>query len=552
MKRWIAALLCLVMFLGVLPGAVSAQEETVNVPVNKEAVLAALYEADLTSLREAIVEGFITSEELTQYYLDRIEEFNAPYNCFITMCDDALEKAKEKDALLKEGKAEGLLFGVPVVIKDNLDLAGYHTTNGYKKQDSQIAQSNAPVVDALLNEGAVIIGKTNMSTGAMRAETSISKVAGETKNAYSKYLASGGSSGGSAVATALNFAAASLGTDTNSSLRYPAILNGCVSLRPTFGLLSQEGIKRLNSKRDIAGAITRTVKDQAIMLDVLTGGTNRYTENLNANALQGMRIGVLKELAYRNKSNSDPEITAAFEKAVEQMKACGAEVVEVSIPKVVSLGAATVNNENEKRKPFADTFEKCLKDNNVSAVIFPTYLSTPLRSGKDENGKNWDPYAQNYISNTRVISPSAGVPEIGLPIGFHSLGAGIGMEIAASAGSEQLLLDIAYSFTEHQDLRQTPADAPNKYGDQYAGTLSNVMADHRAAVEEAIRIEEERKLAQEQLRLEREAALKAKEEEQRAEQMLIVMWICIATAVLVAVTLSIVFWATRKEKEPVA
>ena len=228
MKRWFAALLCLLILVGVLPGAASAQEETVKVPINKEAVLAGLYEADLTSLREAIVEGFITSEELTQYYIARIAQYNAPYNCFITMCEDAMDKAREKDALLKEGKAEGALFGVPVVIKDNLDLEGYHTTNGYKKKDSQIAKSNAKVVDALLKEGAVIIAKTNMSTGAMRAEYSRSQVAGDTKNAYSKYLSPGGSSGGSAVATSLNFAAASLGTDTNSSLRYPAVLNGCV------------------------------------------------------------------------------------------------------------------------------------------------------------------------------------------------------------------------------------------------------------------------------------------------------------------------------------
>lgn len=558
MKRWIAALLCLMIFVGVLPGSVSAQEATVNVPMDKDAVLAGLYEADLSSLREAIMEGFITCEELTQYYLDRIEKYNAPYNCFITMCDDALEKAREKDALLKEGKAEGLLFGVPVVIKDNMDLAGYHTTNGYKKKDSQIASSNAAVVDALLKEGAVIIAKTNMSTGAMRAEYSKSQVAGETKNAYSTYLSAGGSSGGSAVATSLNFAAASLGTDTNSSLRYPAVLNGCVSLRPTFGLLSQDGIKKLNANRDIAGAITRTVKDQALMLDILTEGAHNYKENLNANALQGMRIGILKELSGatgkngRTESKVDDEVTAAFQKAVEQLKACGAEVVEVSMPKIISTGAATVNNENTKREPFKKDFEKLLQDNNISAVIFPTYLSTPLRSGKDENGKTWNALSQTLIINTRTLSPAAGVPEIALPIGYHSLGAGIGMEIAAADGSEQLLLNIAYSFTEHADLRVAPTDAPNEYADKHAGTLAQVMDDYHTAVEEAIRKEEEKKQAAEQLRLEQEAAQKAKLEAQRKEQIQIVQWICIATAVLVVVTLSIVIWATRKEKEPVA
>ena len=552
MKRIFAVLMCLAILVGVLPGAVSAQDETVKVPVNKDAVLAGLYEADIGSLREAIMEGFITSEELTQYYIARIAQYNAPYNCFITMCEDAMDKAREKDALLKEGKAEGLLFGVPVVIKDNLDLAGYHTTNGYKKKDSQIAQSNAKVVDALLKEGAVIIAKTNMSTGAMRAEYSRSQVAGDTKNAYSKYLSPGGSSGGSAVATSLNFAVASLGTDTNSSLRYPAVLNGCVTLRPTFGLLSNEGIKKLNSKRDTAGAITRTVRDQALMLDVLTEGAYKYTENLDANALNGMRIGILKELTYREQSKADAEIAAAFRNAVEQLKACGAEVVEVSMPKIISTANGTIGNEKSKQEPYRKSFEKMLQDNNVSAVIFPTYLSTPLRLGKDENGKNWDVFSQTYISNTKIVSPSAGVPELALPIGYHSLGAGIGMEIAGASGSEQVLLNIAYAFTEHKDLRVAPTDAPNQYAEKSAGTLRQVIDDHYAAVEEAIRLQEERKQEAERLHLEQIAAQKAKLEAQRREQIMIIVWICVATAVLVAVSLAIVIWATRKEKEPVA
>ena len=558
MKRLIAAVLCLFLCVSLLPGAVSAQNAEVNIPIDKEAVLAGLYEADLFTLRQAIAEGYITSEELTSYYLSRIEEYNDPYNCFITICDDALEVAKQRDAQLAEGNAEGLLFGVPIVIKDNMDLTGYHTTNGYKKKDSQIADSNAYVVDALLKEGAVIIAKTNMSTGAMRAEYSKSQAAGETKNAYSTYLSSGGSSGGSAVATSLNFAAASLGTDTNSSLRYPAVLNGCVALRPTFGLISKDGIKRLNSKRDVPGAITRTVMDQAIMLDVLTEGKYQYAENLNIDALKGMRIGVLKELAYRNTSLTDKEVAAAFQAAIEQLKACGAEVVEISMPNILSQSSATFGAEASKQTPFAEAFEKVLKEYDVAAAIFPTYLSTPLRSGKDENGKTWSVFSQTYISNTRVLSPSSGIPEMALPIGNHTLGAGIGMEIAAPRNSEQLLLNIAYAFTEYKDLRTLPEGAPNQY--ESKGTLYQVMQEHKTAVAEAeqelIRQEEEC-LEQERLekeRLEQEQAERkaAVQREQNRQKMQIILWIGIATFALVAVSVTIVIWATRKEKEPVA
>lgn len=558
MKRWIAALLCLLLCLSILPGAAGAQTPEVDIPIDKDAVLAGLYEADLSTLRQAIAEGFITCEELTAYYLDRIEAYNEPYNCFITICDDALEVARQRDQQLAEGKGEGLLFGVPIVIKDNMDLTGYHTTNGYKKKDSQIADSNADVVDALLKEGAVIIAKTNMSTGAMRAEYSKSQAVGETKNAYSTYLSSGGSSGGSAVATSLNFAAASLGTDTNSSLRYPAVLNGCVALRPTFGLISKDGIKRLNSKRDVPGAITRTVKDQAIMLDVLTEGKYQYTENLNADALKGMRIGVLKELAYRSSSNTDQEVAAAFQAAIAQLKACGAEVVEISMPNILSLSSATFGAEESRQTPFAEAFEKVLKENDVAAAIFPTYLSTPLRSGKDENGKVWSVFSQTYISNTRVLSPSSGIPEMALPIGNHSLGAGIGMEIAAPRNSEQLLLNIAYAFTEYKDLRTLPEGAPNQYDREK--TLAQVMADHYEAVEaaqqELIRQEQERqeqeRLEQERLEKEQKAREEALQKEHDRQQLQIIFWIGIATLALVAVSVTIVIWATRKEKEPVA
>lgn len=558
MKRWIAALLCLLLCLGVLLGTVSAQTQEVNIPIDKDAVLAGLYEADLSTLRQAIAEGYVTSEELTAYYLERIETYNEPYNCFITMCDDALDVARQRDKALAEGKGDGLLFGVPVVIKDNIDLTGYHTTNGYTKKDSQIADSNAYVTELLLKEGAVIIGKTNMSTGAMRAEYSKSQAAGETKNAYSTYLSSGGSSGGSAVATSLNFAAASLGTDTNSSLRFPAVLNGCVALRPTFGLISKDGIKRLNSKRDVPGAITRTVVDQAIMLDVLTEGQYQYTENLNIDALKGMRIGILKELTYRSSANTDEEIMAAFQAAVEQLKACGAEVVEISMPNIMSLSSATFGAEASTQTPFAEAFEKMLKKYDVSAAIFPTYLSTPLRSGKDENGKVWSVFSQTYISNTKILSPSSGIPEMALPIGNHSLGAGIGMEIAAPRGSEQLLLDIVYSFTEYKDLRAVPEGAPNQY--ESKGTLYQVMEDHKAAIAEAeqelIRQEEERlekeRLEQERLQREQEEREKALEQSNTQRQIQIIICIGIATAVLVAVSLVIVIWATKKEKEPVA
>ena len=489
MKRILAAVLCLVILSGI--PVVQAQEAAVS--VEQDTLLSALYEADISAIQKALSLGLITSVELTQYYLDRIEAYNKPYNCFITICDNALEIARQRDADREKGLAKGALFGIPIVVKDNMDYVGYHTTNGYNKKASQIAKTNADVVQAFVDAGAIIIAKTNMSTAAQDALCSKSQVAGETKNAYNTTMASGGSSGGSAVATSLNFAAAALGTDTNSSLRIPAALSGCISLRPTFGLLSSKGIKRLNSTRDTAGAITRTVYDQALMLDVLTGGEYNYTENLNAQVLSGMRIGILEELSYattkeakRKERNIDKEVTDAFSNAVKELESLGATVIKVSFPKLFSLSNATFDSGNAKHKEaLYNAYLKVLEENDVSVLIYPSYLTAPIRSGKDENGKQWNPRSQVNINNCRTLSPSAGLPEISVPIGLHSRGAGIGMEIAAPKNCEQLLLDIAYSFTQSYDHRQTPEGAPDTYKASNAGTLQAIIDDYLYRVEES-------------------------------------------------------------------
>lgn len=480
-KKRISWLLCIAVLVSAFWMPATAAQEKAD--LKREMVFAALYEADLTELKAALDSGLVSSVELTQFYLERIEAYNGDYNCFITVCDDAVEVAAQRDAQRAEGKAEGPLFGIPVVIKDNMDLEGVHTTNGFRKKDNQIATENADVVNYLLQEGAVILAKANMSTEAQDARRSSSQAVGETKNAYSKYMAAGGSSGGSAVSTSLNFAAAALGTDTNSSLRIPAALAGCVSLRPTFGKISVKGIKKLNGTRDVPGAITRTVYDQAVMLDVLTQGEMDYTDNLNPNRLQGMRIGVLKQLSYattstgtRSEKNIDDEVEAAFDNALRELEAAGAEIVDVSMSNLFTLSDRTfASNAQAPKDELNRAFEEFLTEQDIEAVVYPTYLSTPIRTGYDANGTYWDAYSQVYLNNCRTLSPCAGIPEISVPIGMHSLGAGIGMEIASRKNSEQLLLDIAYSYTSRYDHRQIPAGAPNTYEAAYVGDVNALI-----------------------------------------------------------------------------
>jgi len=479
MRRRLCRILILTLCLLMLqaPSGHALTPETGLTTAEKASLRSALYEADIASLRRCLDAGVLTCRELTEYYLERIQAYNAPYNCFITLSGDALEQADERDAQLRTGTAEGRLFGIPVVVKDNIHVAGLPTTNGYAGKDAP-AEINAAIVEYLLAEGAVILGKTNMSTGAQDARISRSAAAGETKNAYDPAMASGGSSGGSAVAVSLNFAAAGLGTDTNSSLRLPAALNGCVSLRSTTKTLSTEGILKLNGSRDVPGVITRTVADQALMLDVLSGGTTAYADNLNPNALQGARIGVLEELSCpqpkgeRREKYCCPEVAAVFANAVEELKECGAEVRSVSLPNLFELAEATLCDGGWNNIPrYTAAFERFLENEGLDAVVFPTCLSAPQRSGADETGKVWRVESQPFINNCRLLAPSAAVPEITVPIGTHSLGAGIGMEIAAAQGQEQLLLDLACSYTTRFDHRTVPAGAPDRYAFAHGGDL---------------------------------------------------------------------------------
>ena len=480
--KFLSMILALAALLATLacPVWATTPENTSVRDTYKDAALAAVYEGDISSMRRALDLGLLTCEDLTRFYLDRIDAYNDTYNCFITICDDAMDIAREKDAQIAAGTAAGSLFGIPVVVKDNMDYKGWHTTSGHKKTDSQIADSNADVVQYLLDEGAIIIGKTNMSTDAQDARASISSAVGQTKNAYSTNITSGGSSGGSASAVSLNFAAAALGTDTNSSLRYPAALNGCVSLRPTWDILSTKGIDTLNKTRDVPGVLTRTVYDQALVLDVMSGGATNYTENLNADSLQGMRIGVLKQLyqpsASRPEEQIDGEIVAAFENALKELEACGAELVYMRIDGLISKSNATLNtNDSSPKKKLHNAFLAGLEEYHVSAVVFPTYITAPLKTGTDESGVSWDIYSQDYITNCKILGPSCGVPEISVPIGTHSTGAGIGMEICAPKNEEQQLLNMAYSYTLRYDHREIPAGTPNLLAEDAAGSLDEVI-----------------------------------------------------------------------------
>lgn len=489
-------------------------------------IASALFESDIASAREALDGGLITCVELIEYFLERIEATNETFNCFITLCDNALEQAAERDEILCQNEENSMLLGIPIVVKDNISYEGYPTTNGLWSFGS-VSWENATVVQTLLDAGAVVLGKTNMATEAQDAQFTASDAIGETPNAYDPGLSAGGSSGGSAVAVSLNYCYAGLGTDTNASLRYPAVLNGCISLRPTEGFLDREGIELLNYRRDVPGVITRSVTDQAIVLGEMAGID--YYSSLDPHALEGKRIGILTELTYsdtfydhRKAQKVDKEIEDAFHEAVSRLKALGATVFPVSIPDLYSLSASCAYESSAAISRYLEKYEMLFAERDLDAVIFPTYVHTPDQS---LSVTGWiEGSSDHFYSNCSLVSSALGVPEIAIPIAYHSMGSGIGMEIAALKGQEELLLNLAYAYTEGYPSRRIPETAPNLY--PAGATLEQLLypEETTAPTEELLPVEESTAPAEVVPTESVEQPIESEEEQERSPFFTVILW----------------------------
>lgn len=223
--------------------------------------------------------------------------------------------ASDRDNARRRGERLGALHGVPIAVKDNIDLAGMPTTSGCRVLAAALPWRTAPALDALLAAGAIVIGKTNLSEFSFEIR-SRSSLGGDTRNPFSPAVTSGGSSGGTAVAVAAGFALAGLGTDTGGSIRVPAAYNGLVGLRPTWGMIPTAGVAPLAPSTDTVGTITRSVNDAETMFGLLAAPTA-----LSPVPCAGMRVGVLRQLL-----GSSAEIDAGIDRAMAALHAAGIEV----------------------------------------------------------------------------------------------------------------------------------------------------------------------------------------------------------------------------------
>ncbi|MBK7116122.1 MAG: amidase [Proteobacteria bacterium] len=232
--------------------------------------------ADLTVLTVAeasrrIAARELTSVELTRAYLERIERLNPRVNAYITVTgEQALAQARVLDAEMASGRSRGVLHGVPVALKDNIDTAGVRTTAASAVYADRVPTEDAPVVRRLRDAGAVFLGKLNMHEFAYGGTCVVSHY-GPVRNPWDLGYTPGGSSGGSAAAVAARMCAAALGTDTAASIRFPAACCGVVGFKATHGLASIRGIVPLSEMHDHVGPLTRSVEDAALVMTAIAG-----------------------------------------------------------------------------------------------------------------------------------------------------------------------------------------------------------------------------------------------------------------------------------------
>ena len=297
-----------------------------------------IHSKTIAELATGLRSGEFSSEELTKSYLDRINASNTKLNAFITVTDEqAMQQAQAADQRIATGDT-GILTGIPIAHKDIFCTDGVRTSCASKMLDPFIAPYDARVIENFKNDGAVMVGKSNMDEFAMGSSNETSFY-GVVKNPWDLNAVPGGSSGGSAAAVAARIAPGATGTDTGGSIRQPAALCGITGLKPTYGRVSRYGMIAFASSLDQAGPMAASAEDCAMMLQVMAGFDRRdstsserdvpdYSADLNRD-IAGMKIGLPKEYFGEG---LDSDVAKVIEAAIDEYKKLGAEVVEISLP----------------------------------------------------------------------------------------------------------------------------------------------------------------------------------------------------------------------------
>jgi amidase len=490
-----------------------------------------LQEMTISDIHQAYLAGRLTCVELVQSYLDRIAAYDQKgpaLNAFVALNPHALEEAAACDRRLAESKGlAGPLHGIPVAVKDQAETKGIETRFGCIGLSGYMPEEDATIISKLKQAGAIILGKTAMPDFAT-SWFGYSSVNGETKNPYDLIRDPGGSSAGTGAAIAANLATVGIGEDTGGSIRLPSSFNNLVGVRVTPGLISRAGLSPLVVFQDTAGPMARTVRDAAILLDAVVGYDKRdpyttayviaghkgsYTQNLDRDGLKGARIGVLKE-AFGSDDDADcAQVNAVARSAIAEIKAAGAEIVEVSLPNLMdfinetslyithsrhdinaflaarpalpysSLDAIYADGRYHKnldliddimtgpqhpaddpdyyrklaaREAFQRAVVRIMADEALNAICFPPSQVLPPKHEELRAGK-WPVLA--FPTNT-LIAAQTWLPSICLPAGFTPAGLPVGLEIVVLPYHEPDLFRLGYAFEQATHHRRAPASTP--------------------------------------------------------------------------------------------
>lgn len=522
-------LLAAVSALSLMATPMVAFAQTPPPPHPAQAEAAKVAEQDLTALQARLTAGETTSEALVRAYLYRIgtlDQSGPGLNSVLSINPDALKQAQALDAERKAGKVRGPLHGLPILLKDNIEtLDPLPTTAGSLALKDNVTGRDAPVAARLRAAGAIILGKTNLSEWANirspQSSSGWSAVGGQTRNAYSLAHSPCGSSSGSGTATAASLAGASVGTETDGSIVCPSAMNGLVGIKPTVGLVSRTHIVPISHSQDTAGPMTRTVRDAALMLTAMAGTDPKdaatkdadprksdYTKALKADALKGVRLGVMRPLTGYSKDTD-----AVFEAALKTLQAQGAVLVEITDPlprnemgaaefqillselksdlgaylastdptkvPVRSLKDAIAFNQAHPQELMffgQEFFELAEATQSASGEAYTKAVETARRLSRTEGidalrakykvaaliapttGPAWkiDPVnGDDYSGSASGLAAVAGYPHITVPMGAVK-GLPVGLSFFAEAWSEARLIGLAYSFEQAAKARKAP------------------------------------------------------------------------------------------------
>ncbi|WP_280465383.1 amidase [Nocardia brasiliensis] len=459
------------------------------------------YELTLADASAAMHAGRLSPVELVDSMLDRIEHVEPLLGAYVTVtADRARAAARQAEREIAQRRTRGALHGIPVALKDLIDVAGLPTTASSRVRTGHRAEADSAVTARLAEAGTALLGKTHTHEFAYGLTTP------QTRNAWNPERIAGGSSGGSAVAVAAGAATFALGTDTGGSIRVPAALNGVVGLKPTYGLVSRHGVTALSWSLDHVGPITRTVADAALALTALAGSDPRDAASLSHTAdyrldagidLRGLRIGVPVNYYF---DRIEPAVETAVRTAIDHLSGLGAELVEIEIPmaryiKAIQWGLmvpeASAVHEHSLRSapdlygpdvrnlleagmfvPAADYLRAqrartLLREaairlfDDVDLIAAPAVPATAARAGQDEF--HWPDGTVETVADAyvRLSAPAniTGIPAMTIPVGHDPAGLPIGMQLMTRPLGEPVLLRAGHAYERTTPVRQ-PAPVP--------------------------------------------------------------------------------------------